>query len=276
MPRDSGPALRALGQASIVISLVAFTSFGIIGYSLYEETTYIIDNFNNLQPDMTTPIEDGIFRFKMNMTVPNKGLLPIHLMLGGEISSNSTIIGDLKQISETIMPNEDRKLFIDVPIDISSIKDGNISLSVNGSVSLQPFLSLGLATSIDFLIPGLDLSIAEDNIKITSLPINQINASHVLVPFNIQFTNPLLDSFKGDIRIVLISTPKTSIPSNYGETTLTLDLNPEEEFSENIEIVASENIVSSGIYKLNLIFSIEEQEVDVGKEVNIVCDICND
>ena len=276
MPRDSGPALRALGQASIVISLVAFTSFGIIGYSLYEETTYIIDNFNNLQPDMTTPIEDGIFRFKMNMTVPNKGLLPIHLMLGGEISSNSTIIGDLKQISETIMPNEDRKLFIDVPIDISSIKDGNISLSVNGSVSLQPFLSLGLATSIDFLIPGLDLSIAEDNIKITSLPINQINASHVLVPFNIQFTNPLLDSFKGDIRIVLISTPKTSIPSNYGETTLTLDLNPEEEFSENIEIVASENIVSSGIYKLNLIFSIEEQEVDVGKEVNIICEICND
>ncbi|MDP7657995.1 MAG: hypothetical protein QF812_02145 [Nitrososphaerales archaeon] len=276
MPRDSGPALRALGQASIVISLVAFTSFGIIGYSLYEETTYIIDNFNNLQPDMTTPIEDGIFKFKMNLTVPNKGLLPIHLMLGGEISSNSTIIGDLKQISETIMPNEDRKLFIDVPIDISSIKDGNISLSVNGSVSLQPFLSLGLATSIDFLIPGLDLSIAEDNIKITSLPINQINASHVLVPFNIQFTNPLLDSFKGDIRIVLISTPKTSIPSNYGETTLTLDLNPEEEFSENIEIVASENIVSSGIYKLNLIFSIEEQEVDVGKEVNIVCDICND
>jgi hypothetical protein len=276
MPRDSGPALRALGQASIVISLVAFTSFGIIGYSLYEETTYIIDNFNNLQPDMTTPIEDGIFKFKMNLTVPNKGLLPIHLMLGGEISSNSTIIGDLKQISETIMPNEDRKLFIDVPIDISSIKDGNISLSVNGSVSLQPFLSLGLATSIDFLIPGLDLSIAEDNIKITSLPINQINASHVLVPFNIQFTNPLLDSFKGDIRIVLISTPKTSIPSNYGETTLTLDLNPEEEFSENIEIVASENIVSSGIYKLNLIFSIEEQEVAVGKEVNIICEICND
>ncbi|MFC1755338.1 hypothetical protein ACFL96_18440 [Thermoproteota archaeon] len=276
MSRDSGPALKALGRVSLIISIVAFAALGIIGYSLYEEATYVIDNFNNLQPNMTTPTENGIFAFKVNMTIPNKGLLPIHLMLGGDISSNATIIGSINQISETIRPGEGNNLVIDAPIDIASIKGGNITLSINGSVALQPFLSLGLATSIDFSIPGFDLSISDESIKITPLPIYRINASYVSIPLNIQFTNLFSDSVKEDMKIVLRSTPKTIMSNNYGETTFNIDLDVDEELIEDIEIVISDNIVSSGMYSFDLIFSIEEQDFLIRKEVNLVCDVCNE
>lgn len=276
MRRDSGPALKALGRVSLVISIVAFAALGIIGYSLYEETTYVIDNINNLQPNMTTPIKDGVFTFKVNLTVPNKGLLPIHLMLEGDISSDSTRIGSINQISETILPREDKNLVIDVPIDLASIKGGNISLSVNGSVALQPFLSLGLATSIDFSIPGLDLSISDDNIVITPLQINRINASFVSIPLNIQVANIFPDNVKGDMKIVLRLTPKTDISNNYGETNLNINLDSNEDLNENIEIIVSENIVSSGLYSFDLIISIEDKDISIRKEVNIVCDECNE
>ncbi len=276
MSRDSGPALKALGRASLIISIVFFAALGIIGYSLFEETTYIINNLNNLQPNITNLSEEENIVFKVNITVPNKGVLPIHLILLGDISSNNTIIGVIKPISETINQNEEKEVIIEVPINILSIKNGNITLSVNGSVSLQPFLSLSIATSIDFSLPEFDLSISEKDIQLTSSSINQHNSSNVLIPLNIQFINKFPENIKGDLRIILTSTPKTNTSSNYGEIILKIDVDSDKEIKKNIIIVVSENIVSSGTYNFDLIFSIEQQNIVIRKEVKIECDICNE
>lgn len=274
MSRDSGPALKALGRASLIIGIVAFTTLGIIGYSLYEETTYIIDNLNDLQPNITKSSEDGNIGFKVNMTIPNRGLLPIHLMLGGDISSNHTIIGVIEPISETINPNEEKNLIIEIPINIFSIEGGNVTLSVNGSVSLQPFLSLGLATSIDFSLPEFDLNISEEDIQLTSSSINQLNSSYVLIPLNFQFNNKFTENIKGDVKIVLKATPINSTFSNYSEITFNMDIVPDEVFSKNIELVVSKKIVSVGNYNFDIVFSFGEQEIVVSKELNIICDVC--
>lgn len=274
MPQDSGPALKALGRASLVISIVAFAALGIIGYSLYEETTYIIDNINNLQPNITTSAEDGTLSFKVNMTIPNRGILPIQLTLLGDLSSNQNKIVDFKPISETIAPGEEENLIIEVPIDLSSIEDGNITLSINGSVSLQPFLSLSLVTSIDFSIPVFDLDISEDDIQIIPSTINRFNASYVLIPINIQFTNKFPVDIKGDMKIVLTSTPINQVVSNYGETIFNVDLRSDEILIEDIEIEVTNEIVSSGKYSFDIIFSIEGKDLVVSKDVNIICEVC--
>lgn len=274
MPRDSGPALKALGRVSLVISIVAFAALGIIGYSLYEETTYIIDNINNLQPDITSSTEEGDLSFKVNMTIPNRGVLPIQLMLSGDISSNQIRIAGIKPISETIDPGEEKNFLIEVPIDLTSIEGGNITLSINGTVSLQPFLSLSLTTSIDFSIPEFDIDISENDIQISPSSINRFNASHVSIPLNIQFTNKFPVNIQLDMKIVLTSTPINQAVSNYGETVFNIDLESDEMLIKNIEIETTNEIVSSGKYSFDVIFSIEGKKFMVSKDVNIVCEVC--
>lgn len=274
MPRDSGPALKALGRASLIISIVSFAALVIIGYSLYEETTYIIDNINNLQPDITSSAEEGHLNFKVNMTVPNRGLLPIQLMLLGDLSSNQIRIADIESISETIAPGEEKNLIIEVPIDITSIKGGNITLSVNGSISLQPFLSLSLATSIDFYIPEFDFDISENDIQISPSSINRFNSSHVSIPLNIQFVNRFPVNIQGDMKIVLTSTPMSQAVSNYGEKIFNIDLGSDQILTKAIEIKTTDEIVSSGEYSFDVIFTIEGKDFVVSKDVNIICEVC--
>ncbi len=132
-----------------------------------------------------------------------------------------------------------------------------ITLSINGTVSLQPFLSLSLATSIDFSIPEFDIDISENDIQISTSSINRFNASHVSIPLNIQFTNKFPVNIQVDMKIVLTSTPINQAMSNYGETVFNIDLDSDEMLIKNIEIETANEIVSSGKYSFDVIFSID-------------------
>jgi len=269
MPRDSGPALKALGLASLIIGLVTLAVFGVIGYSVYSEAKYVVENISLLQPKVSIPTQDGNISFEASMIIPNRGVLPIRLMLEGDLYSNKTLIGSLTPISETIMPDEEKRITTKIPIKISLIENENATLSLNGSVSLQPFVSMSLSTSITFSIPKTGLSVSEDDLQITSGSVKPLNASHTLIPLNLKFTNEFPWSVKGSMRIVVTSTPIAKTYGNYGEESFDIDASPGQVFNKNIEIVAPSEMVSKGKYGLDIIISSEGQEIVIAKEVNI-------
>ena len=269
MTRDSGPALKALGLASLMIGLVTLAIFGVIGYSIYEETKYFAENITQLQPKINIPTNDGNLDFEASIIIPNRGVLPIRLMLEGDLYSNKTLIGSFTPISETIMPNEEKRITTNLPVDISLLDNENATLLLNCSVSLQPFVSISISTSITFPIPIPDLNISEDDFQITSGPAKTLNASHTLIPLNIQFSNKSPLSVKGNMRIVITSTPIAKANGNYGEESFNIEINPDQTFSKNIEIATLTENVAKGKYSLDLIISIEGQEKVIAKEVNI-------